>query len=192
MFIKNALFGTCSAILLLMSIFFYKADHIKASDTAVMLILGYESCRLEPYQCSGGHWTDGIGNTFDVKPGHKITEDAAAKRFISHLARFERGLESLIKVEINQHVFDAMVSFSYNVGLDAFEHSRLLEKLNDGDIDGACDELPRWIYSNGKRLRGLVRRRKAERQLCLNLPFTGNLVRFESQLIDLGFIEARH
>lgn len=193
MIIKNALFGTCSAIALLMSIFFYAEDtKIKTSDTGIMIILGYESCRLTPYRCSGGRWTDGIGNTFDVEPGQKITEATAAKRFIKNLAAFERGLETMIKVDVNQNVYDALVSFSYNVGLEAVEGSTLLRKLNRGDVYGACHELPRWTYSNGKRLSGLVKRRKAEMQLCLDQPFTGDLVRFESQLIDMGFIEKRH
>lgn len=61
----------------------------------------------------------------------------------------------------------ALSSFVYNVGPAAFARSLLLRKLNNGDVVGACNELPRWVYANGRKLGGLVRRRKAERAMCL-------------------------
>lgn len=61
----------------------------------------------------------------------------------------------------------AFASFTYNVGVGAFNRSTLLRKAKDGDITGACNELLRWIYAGGRELKGLVTRRKAERELCL-------------------------
>jgi len=61
----------------------------------------------------------------------------------------------------------ALGSFTYNVGVGAFERSTLLRKARSGDWVGACNELPRWVYAGGKKLRGLERRREAERELCL-------------------------
>jgi lysozyme len=61
----------------------------------------------------------------------------------------------------------ALTSFAYNVGIDNFRKSTLLRKLNAGDIVGACNELPRWNKAKGQVLPGLVKRREAERQLCL-------------------------
>ncbi len=61
----------------------------------------------------------------------------------------------------------ALVSFTYNVGEGAFARSTLLKKLNRGDVKGACDELLKWTYAKGKKLKGLERRRIAERELCL-------------------------
>ncbi len=61
----------------------------------------------------------------------------------------------------------ALGSFTYNVGVGAFERSTLLRKARAGDWVGACHELDRWVYAGGRKLNGLVRRREAERQLCL-------------------------
>ena len=61
----------------------------------------------------------------------------------------------------------ALASFVYNVGTGNFQSSTLLRKAKAGDLVGACNELPRWVYAKGQKLNGLVRRREAERQLCL-------------------------
>ncbi|QJD58186.1 lysozyme [Pseudomonas sp. gcc21] len=61
----------------------------------------------------------------------------------------------------------ALGSFVYNVGSGAFQGSTLVRKARNGDLIGACNELPRWVYAGGRKLNGLVRRREAERQLCL-------------------------
>ncbi len=61
----------------------------------------------------------------------------------------------------------ALGSFVYNVGPGAFQRSTLVRKARAGDLVGACNELPRWVYAGGRKLNGLVRRREAERQLCL-------------------------
>lgn len=61
----------------------------------------------------------------------------------------------------------ALASFIFNVGEGSFRSSTLLQKLNAGDTRGACDQLTRWVYAGGKKLNGLVRRREAERELCL-------------------------
>lgn len=62
----------------------------------------------------------------------------------------------------------ALASFVYNVGPGAYERSTLLRKLRAGDIAGACRELPRWVYADGRKLAGLVKRRNAEMQICLS------------------------
>lgn len=61
----------------------------------------------------------------------------------------------------------ALASFTYNVGVGAFQRSTLLRKAKAGDLHGACNELMRWTYAGGRQLNGLVRRREAERELCL-------------------------
>ncbi len=62
----------------------------------------------------------------------------------------------------------ALASFVYNVGPGAYGGSTLLRKLRAGDLIGACNQLSRWVYAGGKRLRGLERRREAERKICLS------------------------
>lgn len=80
------------------------------------------------------------------------------------LARFEKTVENVI-VYLNQHKFDALVSFSFNVGVTAFENSTLLKLLNNGDYSEVPKQLKRWIYSSGKVKNGLIDKRRAEIEL---------------------------
>lgn len=75
------------------------------------------------------------------------------------------GVEKYVKVPLTQSMFDALVSFSYNVGLGALSESTLLRLLNAGDYEGAAAQFPRWVKAGGKTLPGLVRRRDAEQAL---------------------------
>ena len=72
------------------------------------------------------------------------------------------------RVKLNQNQFDALVSFTYNLGAGALGSSTLLGKLNRGDFEGAADEFPKWNKAGGKVLNGLVKRRAAERSLFLS------------------------
>jgi len=73
----------------------------------------------------------------------------------------------LTKVPLNAHELAAYTSFVFNVGHGNFASSTLRRRLNEGDREGACEELKRWVYAKGQKLPGLVKRREAERQLCL-------------------------
>jgi GH24 family phage-related lysozyme (muramidase) len=70
-------------------------------------------------------------------------------------------------ITTRENQFSAMVSFAFNVGLNAYRGSTLLRKHNAGDFAGAAAEFPRWVYAGGEVLPGLVRRREAERTLYL-------------------------
>ena len=81
------------------------------------------------------------------------------------LARTEYDVSRLINVPLTENQFGALVSFTYNVGSGNLKASTLRQKLNRGDYAGAADEFPKWRRAGGKILRGLVRRRAAERAL---------------------------
>jgi lysozyme len=81
-------------------------------------------------------------------------------------------VDDLVKVEITQSMFDALVSFTYNVGLGSLRRSTLLRKLNEGNIQAAADQLLRWNRARGRVLPGLTRRRVAERELFLREPWS--------------------
>ena len=100
--------------------------------------------------------------------GLKITGEEAEIILKSDLDVRETAVSKLILVKLSQHQFDALVSFVFNVGIDAFRTSTLLRKLNLGNYIGAANELPRWCKTKGKVLPGLLRRRKSERHLFLN------------------------
>ena len=133
----------------------------------VSLIKEFEGLYLEAYLCPANKWTIGYGHTKTVRPGMKITERGAEELLRQDLAWCEDAVRENVKVPLTQNQFDALVSFVFNVGEGAFKKSTLLKKLNAGDYEGAANELLRWTRGGGKVLKGLVRRREAERQLFL-------------------------
>jgi lysozyme len=84
------------------------------------------------------------------------------------LDRFERGVERLITAPLSQNQFDALVSFSFNVGLGTLQRSTLRQKINRLDYEGAADEFLKYTMAGGKVFRGLVNRRNDERNLFLS------------------------
>ena len=119
-----------------------------------------------------GVWTIGIGTTVypngtKVKKGDSCTLDQAKSYFSHDLKRFEASVNNLVKVPLSQNQFDALVSLVYNIGSGNFASSTLLKKLNAKDYAGAAEQFPRWNKGGGKVMKGLVRRRDAERALFL-------------------------
>ena len=142
---------------------------MKISNKGKDLIKKYEGCKLEAYKCPAGIWTIGYGHTDgNVTSGTIISQEQADKLFNQDIKKFEKGIGQMVKVLINQNQFDALVSFSFNLGLGALQNSTLLKKLNTKDYQGAANEFDRWVYGGGKKLEGLVRRRKEEKELFLS------------------------
>lgn len=100
-----------------------------------------------------------IGQTFTDEECNILMQKDASKAV--------DAINKYVMVDISEHTAVALVSFTYNVGVENFRKSTLLKKLNSGDLVGACNELPKWVYSKGKKLPGLVKRREKERELCL-------------------------
>lgn len=130
------------------------------------IIKDAEGLELTAYKCPAGIWTIGYGHTgSDVWPGLTITKPEAEALLEKDLKRFEKGISEMVKVGLTQGQFDALVSFTYNVGQEAFKNSTLLKRLNAGDYEGAAEQFQRWNKAGGKTLLGLIRRREAERKL---------------------------
>ena len=146
---------------------------MKTSKAGLDLIKQFESFRAAPYLCSAGVPTIGYGTTvypngIKVKlSDQKITQQLAENFLQHHVNAIEKDILSLIKVPLKQNQFDALVSFSYNVGFGAFRDSTLLKLLNAGDIDGTSKQFERWNKAGGKVSNGLTRRRNAEKALFL-------------------------
>jgi lysozyme len=138
---------------------------MKISPKGVYLIKTFEGCKLNAYLCSAKVQTIGYGHTGDVKPGDTITQHQAEELLIFDLERFEVGVNDLVKVEITQNQFDALVSLAFNIGLGNFKSSTLLRMINAGDANTAGPQFPRWNKAAGKVNAGLTRRRAAERDL---------------------------
>lgn len=134
------------------------------------LIRRFEGFRPRAYLCPANVWTIGYGHTGDVKDGDQITLHQGEAILEVDLDRFERGVAELVKVEINDNQFSALVSLAFNIGLEALRRSTLLRKLNAGDFEGAGRQFPVWCMAAGRSLPGLVKRRAAELELFRSAP----------------------
>lgn len=146
---------------------------MQTSDKGIALIKQFEGCKLTAYQDSVGEWTIGYGWTqpVDGKPiraGMTIKQETAERLLKTGLVSYEIDVSRLVKVSLTQGQFDALVSFTYNLGARSLSTSTLLRKLNAGDYAGAADEFLRWNKAGGKVLNGLTRRREAEHALFLS------------------------
>ena len=103
----------------------------------------------------------------NIKIGQHFTVEQCEEMNSQAMANAARSVSRLVKVGIDPYTEAALISFVYNVGEGAFSRSTLLRKLNSRDIEGACRQLPRWVYADGRKLAGLVSRRKEEMQMCL-------------------------
>ncbi|WP_049064012.1 lysozyme [Acinetobacter seifertii] len=145
---------------------------MKISNSGINLIKSFEGLRLKAYDDGVGVWTIGYGtikypNGVQVKKGDVCTEQQAEEYLRNDLTKFEAAINKLVKVSLSQNQFDAIASFTYNLGETNLANSTLLKKLNKGDYQGASDQFLVWNKAGGKVMNGLVRRREAERALFL-------------------------
>lgn len=146
---------------------------MKISEKALAMIESFEGCLLKASNKLDGVWTIGYGQTGRYY-GKKVRKGMTTTKALAHawlrdhsIKTYEDAVSAAVKVPLNQNQFDALVSFTYNVGIGALKQSTALRLLNQGDYTGAADALTMWTKCNGKVLAGLVRRRKEERALFL-------------------------
>ena len=158
---------------------------MKVSDKAIQVIKHHEGVRQKPYRCPAKLWTIGVGHVLYPRQGALKMEERDSvpleerdNRTFSmeevdgilrdDLNRFERGVERYCPVKLTQGQFDALVSFSFNVGLGTLQRSTLRQKVIRGDMEGAAEEFLKYTLAGGKVLKGLVNRRNDERALFLS------------------------
>lgn len=142
---------------------------MKTSSKGIELLKEFEGCRLKAYKDQGGVLTIGYGHTGqDVTSDKVISQGMAEQLLRQDLENFEHGVNSVVKVVINQNQFDALVTFSFNVGLAALTRSSLLKQVNLKHFKEAADRFLDWCHINGQVSKGLLRRREAEHQLFLS------------------------
>ncbi len=139
-----------------------KFYNMKISAEGLALIKKFEGCELEAYQDAVGVWTIGYGHIKGVKEGMTITKQQAEEMLEEELIEYENYVKEAVKYQLDQCMFDALVSWTYNLGPSNLNSSTLLKVLNAGDYDGVPEQIKRWNKAGGKVLQGLVRRREAE------------------------------
>lgn len=141
------------------------ARKMKISTVGLALIKHFEDFRSNSYKCPAGVWTIGYGHTKGVKEGQTIDEKRGEVLLRKDIAWAEKAVRDLVMLEIAQYQFDALVSFVFNMGREAFRTSTLLKYVNTAQFDLAADEFDKWVYSRGKALKGLIARREVEKEL---------------------------
>jgi lysozyme len=148
-------------------------ETMNINQAGLDLIKEFEGFRADTYRCSGGVLTIGYGTTgaagvgIDPKPGMRITEAQAEQFLRLTLDKFGASIRPAMTREPSANEWAAMLSLAYNIGPGAFRSSSVLRLFNAGDTAGAADAFLRWNKAKGKILRGLTRRREAERALFL-------------------------
>ena len=130
------------------------------------LIKQFESCKLFAYKAdkSEKYYTIGWGHYgADVGKNAIITKETADKLFRNDIKYFENCVSSCLKVKVTQSMFNALVSFCYNIGFGAFKNSSLLKYVNKKQFTKASNEFKKWNKCGGKVLNGLVKRRLLEK-----------------------------
>ena len=155
---------------------------MKVSKEAIEGIKKDEGVRTKPYRCPALLWTVGVGHVIDqnhirvkfddrknlpIPDGwDRVLSMAEVDALLAQdLATFERGVLRLCPSGLTQGRFDALVSFSFNVGLGNLQRSTIRMKHNRGDFTGAAEAFMAWTKAGGRELPGLVKRRKHEREM---------------------------
>ena len=145
---------------------------MKIGAKGLALIKGYEGFRAQAYLDTGNVPTIGYGTTKGVKMGQTITKEQAEAFLVRDVQSAEKSVTQLVKVKLTQDQFDALVSFTYNLGHGNFAGSTLLSLLNQGNYPAVRTQLLRWNRDNGRIVDGLTRRRKAEGDLFATGTFS--------------------
>ncbi|OOF68492.1 glycoside hydrolase [Rodentibacter pneumotropicus] len=168
---KKKIIAACS-ISVIIGLLQLNHPDLRTSQAGMEIIGNAEGCRHDPYQCPSDVLTVGIGSTEasgeKINPNKRYTDKEIADRWANDLRIAERCVNQYGNgSHLPQGTFDAMTSIVFNVGCGAMRKSTMFRKANAGDYIGACNELPKWVYAGGKKLRGLEIRREKERALCL-------------------------
>lgn len=132
-------------------------------EKAIELIKEFEGLRLSAYKCEAGVWTIGWGHTSGVKPGMKISAEHADELLLADAESVARFLSPL---ELTPNQRAALISFGYNIGVDALRRSTLMKLVvNDSGDRRIAAEFAKWKYAGGRVINGLVRRRKREAEV---------------------------
>ena len=143
----------------------YSRQQMQPSQNAIQLVKASEGLRLTAYSDSVGVLTIGYGHTGAVRPGQTITQEQADAFLAQDLGVAGAAVNRLVTVPLNQNQFDALTSFTFNLGEGNLARSTLLKLLNQKNYQAAAAQFPVWCMAGGQALKGLRDRRAAERAL---------------------------
>ena len=140
---------------------------MKISERGKDFIKRFEGLRLQAYKCAGGKWTIGYGHTYGVTEGQQITRQQAEAFLEEDLSIVEAAVNEYVTSTLEQHQFDALVSFTFNVGSGNLRRSTLLRIVNNAPnaFLAIHKEFLKGCYAGDVKLNGLILRRSAEAEL---------------------------
>jgi lysozyme len=136
------------------------------------LLVKWEGTEYKAYLDTGNVPTICYGHTKGVKLGDVATEAQCKQWLAEDMAEAQAAVRACVRVPIGASRRAAYISLAYNIGTRQFCNSTLVRKTNQGDYQGACLELKRWVYDNGVYIRGLAHRRDDEFRLCTKIDFS--------------------
>ena len=145
---------------------------MKISEQGLDLIKHFEGCELEAYKCAAGVWTIGYGHIKTAVEGKTITQEEADSLLVEEIIEYEDYVRAAVTVPLQQHQFDALVSWTFNLGNGNLNASTMLKVLNREEYEEVPAQMARWNKAGGKVLEGLIRRREAEGLLFENKKWT--------------------
>jgi lysozyme len=143
----------------------------RLSPKGADFVAHFEGCILRLYNDPTNNATIGVGHLVHMGPinGREpaefrrgITRERALELLAQDARAAADAVRRLIRVPLKQHQLDALISFTFNCGEGSLKTSTLRKRLNAGERDAVPHELNRWVFSQGKKLPGLMRRRQAE------------------------------
>lgn len=144
-------------------------DITSLPQTLIELVAGFEGFKPEAYQDIGGVWTCGYGTTgSDIHKGTTFTQEEALQRLTTSLQGIWSQIEHNSPTALTTGQMEALTSFAYNLGTSALFKSTLWKYLQEGEIEQAAQEFPKWCHVNGKVVQGLLKRRVKEQELFLS------------------------
>ena len=150
----------------------------KIQKNGIELIKSFEGLHLDAYLDPVGIPTIGYGHIRTAKLGQVITNEQADDLLRQDVAFAEKAVNTYVNTEITQNQYDALVSFTFNLGAGNLKMSHLLKFTNERKFELAANEFGRWVYAGGRKLNGLVRRREEEKNLYLKGIFDDNITEF--------------
>lgn len=145
---------------------------MKVSANGIQQLKRFEGERLDVYNDGFGFPTVGVGHLVKPKDNLQIGDTISAEKstafFQADLASYEKIVNDFVRVALLECEFDMLVSLAFNIGIGNFKSSSLLRALNNGNHKLAADKFLQWVYVEGQKVKGLITRRTAERNIFIN------------------------
>lgn len=138
---------------------------MRTGSAGLNLIKRFEGFSANPYLCPANIWTIGYGHVILPYERESLThvDEAQAERLlVQDMHAAEQAVRNLITIPLRQNQFDALVSFTFNLGSGTLQRSTLRRVINRGDEESVAGQWMRFVWAGGRKLSGLVRRREAE------------------------------